>query len=348
MRLEAIVAKHERILKVLQCLIHNSSGGAPYSGIVTNYSALPSYSSHQGEVWMVKNSEGSKWIPTWLGGSYYPKGYYFADTTGWSFVGEFPYQATNAEALNNTITDRFISPATLDYWKSQQTFGGDMLKSVYDPNDDGKVNSAVTADNVDWSGVQNKPLGFNPSAHSHLIADVTNLQTTLDGKSNVGHTHVIADTTGLQTALDNKSPVVHTHTIPDVVGLSTALSGKSDVGHTHIVQESFGLNTLGGNSDISLGMKGFSRIKSNGVLSGFRIDSFETGTGNPISGNISIEIKKNGTLMGTVNLNSSSLLDNTLSGWTTSILKEDKIQYEVVSNSGIKNFILTFYYNSTV
>jgi hypothetical protein len=49
-----------------------------------------------------------------------------------------------------------------------------------------------------------------PTAHSHVIADVTGLQTALDGKQAAGsyaaasHTHVIADVTGLQTALDNK------------------------------------------------------------------------------------------------------------------------------------------------
>jgi hypothetical protein len=34
---------------------------------------------------------------------------------------------------------------------------GDMLKSVYDPNDDGKVSSAASADSVPYSGVTGKP-----------------------------------------------------------------------------------------------------------------------------------------------------------------------------------------------
>lgn len=34
---------------------------------------------------------------------------------------------------------------------------GDMLKSVYDSNDDGKVNAAAAADSVPWSGVSDKP-----------------------------------------------------------------------------------------------------------------------------------------------------------------------------------------------
>lgn len=34
---------------------------------------------------------------------------------------------------------------------------GDMLKSVYDSDEDGKVNIAETAETVEWTGVQNKP-----------------------------------------------------------------------------------------------------------------------------------------------------------------------------------------------
>ena len=61
-----------------------------------------------------------------------------------------------------------------------------------------------------WSGLAGKPSTFAPSAHSHVIADTTGLQTALDGKQASGsyaasaHSHVIADTTGLQTALDSK------------------------------------------------------------------------------------------------------------------------------------------------
>lgn len=41
-------------------------------------------------------------------------------------------------------------------------------------------------------------------AHTHAIADVTGLQTALDGKAASSHTHAIANVTGLQTALDAK------------------------------------------------------------------------------------------------------------------------------------------------
>lgn len=39
-----------------------------------------------------------------------------------------------------------------------------------------------TADSVDWANITSKPETFTPSAHNHSISEVTDLQTTLDGK----------------------------------------------------------------------------------------------------------------------------------------------------------------------
>jgi hypothetical protein len=81
------------------------------------------------------------------------------------------------------------------------------------------------------------------TVHSHAITDVTNLQTTLDGKSNVGHTHAITDVTNLQTELNNKAALSHTHAISDVTGLQTALDGKASTSHTHTIANVTGLQT---------------------------------------------------------------------------------------------------------
>jgi len=80
------------------------------------------------------------------------------------------------------------------------TGAGDMTKAVYDPNDDGKVTAAVNADVAPWAGITGKPATFAPSAHSHAIADVTGLQTALDGKAPTSHTHTasaISDSTAV-------------------------------------------------------------------------------------------------------------------------------------------------------
>lgn len=50
---------------------------------------------------------------------------------------------------------------------------GDMLKSVYDTNNNGKVDVAEAAEAVPWAGVSGKPTTFTPSAHVHSGADIT-------------------------------------------------------------------------------------------------------------------------------------------------------------------------------
>lgn len=55
---------------------------------------------------------------------------------------------------------------------------------------------------VEWTAVLNKPTTFAPSAHTHAISDVTNLQTTLNGKAALSHTHVQADITDLTVYID--------------------------------------------------------------------------------------------------------------------------------------------------
>jgi len=98
--------------------------------------------------------------------------------------------------------------------------------------------TALALGNVDNTSDVNKPVssatqtalnGKANTAHGHIIADVTGLQTALDGKQVAGsyaaavHTHVIGDTTGLQTALDGKAATLHTHAIADITGLQTLL-----------------------------------------------------------------------------------------------------------------------------
>lgn len=53
----------------------------------------------------------------------------------------------------------------------------------------------ASSTSVDWSAITGKPTTFTPSAHSHAIADVTGLQSALDGKSSTSHTHAFADIT---------------------------------------------------------------------------------------------------------------------------------------------------------
>lgn len=96
---------------------------------------------------------------------------------------------------------------------------------------------------ADVTGLQTALDGKAASTHDHTISQVTNLQTTLDGKANTNHSHIINDTTGLQTALNGKSDVGHTHLAVDISDLASELSGKSDVGHGHAISDVTGLQT---------------------------------------------------------------------------------------------------------
>lgn len=155
--------------------------------------------------------------------------------TGAPGVG-VPVGGTTAQVLRKK--------SATDYDTEWATAGaGDMTKAVYDTNNDGKVNSADAADTVPWAGVSSKPTTFTPAPHVHAIADVTDLQTTLNGKAATVHTHAIADVTGLQTALNGKAALVHSHVIGDVTGLQTALDGKAAVVHTHAIADVTGLQT---------------------------------------------------------------------------------------------------------
>ena len=87
--------------------------------------------------------------------------------------------------------------------------------------------TAGIAASVPWSGVTGKPDTFAPSSHNHAIADVTGLQSALDGKASSSHSHKIADVTGLQSALDGKAESDHNHTMANITDLTTMTGATS-------------------------------------------------------------------------------------------------------------------------
>ncbi|EAX73758.1 hypothetical protein TVAG_382740, partial [Trichomonas vaginalis G3] len=106
---------------------------------------------------------------------------------------------------------------------------------------DNKMSSEVTRADKEYS----------KKTHTHTIANITNLQETLNRKSDVGHTHTIANITNLQETLNRKSDVGHTHTIANITNLQETLNRKSDVGHTHTIANITNLQeTLNRKSDV--------------------------------------------------------------------------------------------------
>lgn len=93
------------------------------------------------------------------------------DTAGTVNVGTL-----DSSTLDATGQPAGMVPATdgADGWALTTPAGsGDMTKATYDPNDDGKVASADSADAVPWAGITGTPATFPPSSHSHTVAEVT-------------------------------------------------------------------------------------------------------------------------------------------------------------------------------
>lgn len=97
---------------------------------------------------------------------------------------------------------------------------------------------------VGMSGTAGTNYPMASESHAHSISNVTDLQSTLDGKqpkgdyatskaltdglagkANKAHTHAVADVTGLQTALDGKIP--KTGNRGDLAGYSTSAVGTT-------------------------------------------------------------------------------------------------------------------------
>lgn len=119
---------------------------------------------------------------------------------------------------------------------------GDMLKSVYDTNGDGTVNSA---DSVPWTGVTGKPDTYTPEAHTHTVSQITDMPVIPDQLSDLSDdsTHrLVTDTektawSGKQDAL-GFTPVPDTRTINSKPLSADVTLTASDVGaaassHTH-------------------------------------------------------------------------------------------------------------------
>lgn len=85
-----------------------------------------------------------------------------------------PVTGTNSTQIATTA---FVNDAIVGFG------AGDMAKSTYDTDNDGKVDAAEVADTAPWSGITGKPTSFAPSSHSHAMGQITGLQSALNGKS---------------------------------------------------------------------------------------------------------------------------------------------------------------------
>lgn len=123
---------------------------------------------------------------------------------------------------------------------------GQILKS------DSETIRWATPQIADISGLQSGLNGKSNTGHTHETADVTGLTTALAGKANTSHSHAIGDITDLAAGLAGKAAAAHSHTISDVTNLAATLSGKASTVHSHVVSDVTGLQSaLNGKADAS-------------------------------------------------------------------------------------------------
>ena len=79
-----------------------------YTDLSTNFNPA----LYSGQYAEVINGQSGGWVPGWLGGTYYSKGFYKSNGTTWEYIGSFPYQATQIEVDAGVNDDKFVTPKT--------------------------------------------------------------------------------------------------------------------------------------------------------------------------------------------------------------------------------------------
>lgn len=127
-------------------------------------------------------------------------------------------QSAISSALASVLTWRGVKASVGELPTSDQKVGdvwhvsADSAEYAWDGSEWQALGGVLQA-SVSWSDIIGKPSAFEPAEHDHEIADVTGLQSALEGKAASGHTHTTAQVTGLDSALAGKAASTHTHAV---------------------------------------------------------------------------------------------------------------------------------------
>lgn len=125
--------------------------------------------------------------------------------------GKIPSQYLNANASTHVVATIAARDALTPTQEGERAFvrdasgdstvTGGAAEYIWDGSAWSKIAEAESLDLIlDWGNLQNKPGTFPPSAHDHIIADVSGLQTALDGKAGIAT--ATAEANGLMSAAD--------------------------------------------------------------------------------------------------------------------------------------------------
>lgn len=243
------------------------SAGMHYKGTKASASELPTSGNQIGDLWNVTDT-GANYA--W-NGTEWDKLSENIDLSGYQTLLSST-NTLNPAFIAQDNTHKFVSDTEKTTWNNKQSAISD-LATIRANATAGKGAADTIANYGDI--VSHDADEFAGATHIHAISDVTDLQTTLNGKqttindletirtnaasganaattiasygnivthdadefANATHSHVISDVSELQDALDGKANTSHTHGIADVSGLQTALDGKAPKSHTHTVTD---------------------------------------------------------------------------------------------------------------
>lgn len=96
--------------------------------------------------------------------------------------------------------------------------------------------------------------------HNHTISDITDLQNSLNNKSDITHGHTMYDVLELNGtindinyAISQKAGLSHTHSIAQVTSLQNTLNGKAPYEHSHKISDVTNLQDSLNNKQAALG-----------------------------------------------------------------------------------------------
>lgn len=109
-----------------------------------------------------------------------------------------------------SIQDESLAPEPVEIYGLPESGGSDVQSVngktgavILGASDVGALPTSYTPPAPGWASVTGKPSTFPPAPHDHTIANVTGLQSALDGKAPTSHTHTVAQVTGLQAIIDD-------------------------------------------------------------------------------------------------------------------------------------------------
>ena len=131
-----------------------AGSGASNITVVANYSALPNPTTVSGELYFVEDSQGTKWLPGGLGGTYYNAGIYYSNGITWKYT-DTPYNASLTTVNTGVNDEQFLTPFT---FTNSDKILNSFQKNVDDSDDiaEGSVNLFVTqAEKDKWDTKEN-------------------------------------------------------------------------------------------------------------------------------------------------------------------------------------------------